>query len=288
MKISVASGKGGTGKTTIAVNLALSLLEEYEVQLLDCDVEEPNAALFLEMKPEFLKNVSLKNPVFDEETCTLCGKCGKFCAYHAIAVLPKKVLFFPELCHGCGGCEIICPVGAISETERPIGKIEHAKAGNFEFLQGVLKPGEAMATPVIRELKKKIREDRITILDSPPGNACPVIETMRDSDFCVLVTEPTPFGLSDLKITIEILRSLAIPFGVVINRDGIGDQRTEEFCQKEGIEVLMKIPEDKRIAHSYSLGVPFTYELPEFCARFIAMYQRINELVAGSDVGVGE
>ena len=285
MNITIASGKGGTGKTTVAVNLALSLQDEMELELLDCDVEEPNAALFLRALPGPHRDVSLRIPVFDEDRCDHCGKCGKFCAYHAIAVLPEKVLFFPELCHGCGGCEIVCPQGAISETTRSIGKIEKAEDGGLRFFQGVLNPGEAMATPVIRELKKEADPEKLTILDSPPGNACPVIETLRDSDFCLLVTEPTPFGLSDLRITVEILRSLGTPFGIIINRDGMGDEKTEEFCQVEEIPLLMKIPEDRRIAHAYSRGVPFVDELPEYRAEFQKLFKTIEQLVEAGGEG---
>jgi len=278
MKIAVASGKGGTGKTTVAVNLALSLAENgHTIQLLDCDVEEPNASLFLNIVPTRIRGVYLKNPVFDKERCTYCGKCAEFCQYNAIAVLPERVLLFAELCHGCGGCSLVCPEKAITEKEREIGKIEKAETKGIEFIQGVLNVGEAMATPVIRELKKETKEGRTTILDSPPGNACPVIETVRETDFCILVTEPTPFGLSDLKITVEVLRSLQVPFGVVVNRDGVGDDRIEKFCQREKIPLLLKIPESKELAHAYSRGVPFVEVLPVFKEKFVKLYKDIQE-----------
>ena len=282
MNLAIASGKGGTGKTTVAVNLALALAGEQEVQLLDCDVEEPNAALFLDLEPEKIRDVTLNNPIFDQEKCTHCGKCGEFCAFHAIAVMPEKVLFFPGLCHDCGGCELVCPEDAISWAERPIGVLQGASKGGLHFIQGVLEPGEAMATPVIRALKKEILQEGINILDSPPGNACPVIEVVRDSEFCLLVTEPTPFGLSDLKLTVSLLRELGRPFGVIINRDGMGDARTEEFCELEGIPVLMKIPEDRRIAQAYSKGVPLIEDLPEYRERFLELFEKLEKLVTGT------
>ncbi len=287
MNITVASGKGGTGKTTIAVNLALALAEEgdQKVRLLDCDVEEPNAAHFMDVTPKFYQDVSLQIPSFDQEVCTRCGKCGEFCSFHALAVLPKKVMLFPELCHGCGGCALICPVQAVTEVKRPIGKLDTASLdSSLDFLQGVLNTGEAMATPVIRELKKELEENSVNILDAPPGNACPVIETLRGADFCVLVTEPTPFGLSDLKITVEILSGLNVPFGVVINREGIGDARIRDFCEKEKIPLLMEIPWDRRIAEAYSRGIPFIQELPEFREGFLKLYQQIQELTGSVKV----
>ena len=286
MNIAIASGKGGTGKTTVAVNLALALAEEQKVQLLDCDVEEPNAALFLDLELEKLRDVTLNNPVFDEEKCTNCGKCGKFCAYHAIAVLPEKVLFFPGLCHDCGGCALVCPEDAISWAERPNGTLQGASKDGLHFVQGELQPGEAMATPVIRALKREIWEEGVSILDSPPGNACPVIEVVRDADYSVLVTEPTPFGLSDLRLTVALLREMSRPFGVIINRDGEGDNGVEEFCKEEGIPVLMKIPEDRRIAQAYSKGLSLIQEFPEYRERFLELFRKLEKLVKETKVEV--
>ncbi|MFX1534017.1 MAG: ATP-binding protein [Promethearchaeota archaeon] len=275
MKIAIASGKGGTGKTTVATNLATSL---GHVQLLDCDVEEPNSHLFLQsLKLKKTDDVFIQVPVIDESKCTFCGKCAEFCAYNALAVVPKKVLFFPELCHGCGGCTLICPEDAISEEKRSIGILEAGRLESLEFYHGIMNPGEAMATPVIKALKKKMDPSKPSILDSPPGAACPVIETVRDSDYCILVTEPTPFGLHDLKIAVKIVQSLGIPHGIIINRDGIGDDRVEEYCKEENIPILMKIPDNREIAHLYSKGIIFSQGMSEWKEKFIALYKRIKE-----------
>jgi len=274
MKIGIASGKGGTGKTTIATNMALSL---GEVQLLDCDVEEPNSGLFLKIDMKKIEDVTIRIPVIDNEKCSHCRKCSNFCQYNAIAVLPSDVLLFPELCHGCGGCTIVCPENAISEGERVIGAIEGGSTGKMEFLQGRMNVGEAMATPVIRTLKRRIEDERTVILDSPPGTACPVIETIGDVDFCILVTEPTPFGLHDLKLAIDVVVHLGVPYGVIINRDGMGDGKVEEFCAEKGIPVIMKIPHSLDIARLYSDGIPFVLEMPEWKAKFGCLLKDLEE-----------
>ncbi|MBM4237255.1 MAG: (4Fe-4S)-binding protein [Euryarchaeota archaeon] len=277
MRIAVASGKGGTGKTTVAVNLALSL---GECALLDCDVEEPNCALFLDASLEKVEDVVMKVPCFDLDTCTYCGKCAHFCRYHAIAVVaPDRLLFFPELCHSCGGCAIICPEGAVSERDRTIGEISQARIGRIRFLQGKLRVGEPMASPVIKRLKATPRGDGIAILDSPPGTACPVIETIRGSDFAILVTEPTPFGLHDLKLAVAVVRRLRIPFGVVVNRDGIGDDRVDSYCRESKIPVLMRIPEMREIAELYSRGIPFSNSMTRFREDFTSVIEGIREQV---------
>ena len=276
--IAIASGKGGTGKTTLATNLALVMASKGLVQLIDGDVEEPNAHLFLDITLEKTDDVTIAIPKVDKEKCTFCGKCADFCQYHALAVLPTDTLFFPELCHGCGGCTLVCPEHAITEVPRVIGIIERGLDGNanIEFYHGLLNIGEPMATPVISTLQTKIDVHKPTILDAPPGTACPVIETISESDYCVLVTEPTPFGLWDLKLAVEVTRTLQVPFGVIINRDGIGDEQVERYCQSEAIPILMRIPQDEQIARLYSRGIPFIKELHEWTAAFKSLYETIQ------------
>jgi len=272
MNIAIASGKGGTGKTTVAVNLALSLKN---VQLIDCDVEEPNSNLFLNIKLEKLEEVSIPVPVIDLEKCNHCGICAKLCEYNAIASIPGETMVFKELCHGCGLCMRACPQGAIHEEDRAIGIIEKG-SNDMEFLRGLLNIGEAMSTPLIKRLKERIDEEKTTILDVPPGAACPVIEAIGEVDYCILVTEPTPFGLYDLKIAVELCRGLKVPFGVIINQDGIGNQETEEFCNQEKIPLLLKIPHRKKIAELYSEGIPFVRKMPEWKEKFIGLYNAIK------------
>jgi len=274
MIIAIASGKGGTGKTTVAVNLTLSL---DNVQLIDCDVEEPNSNLFLKLKLEKVEDVSIQIPVIDEEKCTHCGKCSELCQYNALAVLPDKVMVFKELCHGCGLCQMACPQGAITEKDRTIGIIEKAD-GEIEFLRGVLNIGEAMSTPLIKRLKEKMNREKTVILDVPPGTACPVIEAISGVDYCLLVTEPTPFGLYDLRLAVELCKELNVKFGVIINRDGTGNQDTEDFCNEQGIPILLRIPYDRKIAELYSKGIPFVREMPEWRARFKDIFRKIERV----------
>jgi len=280
MRIVVASGKGGTGKTTMAVNLALSV---GNVKLVDCDVEEPNCNLFLNLNLKKIEDVSIPVPVIDNEKCTGCGKCSKNCQYNAIVVLQNEATVFGELCHGCGLCSLLCPSNAITERERVIGIIESGNGKGIEFVRGVLNIGEAMSTPLIRRLKEIVNDDENIILDAPPGAACPVIETVSDADYCILVTEPTPFGLYDLRISVELCRKLGVPFGVIINRCDIGDSGVENFCNKEEIPILMKIPNDKKIAELYSRGIPFVDEMPEWREKFIDVFNGIkNETNLGN------
>ncbi len=288
MIVTVASGKGGTGKTTVAVNLALTLAGDARPLFLDCDVEEPNAALFLHPKIEERREVGQLIPEVDPEKCTYCGRCAEVCQYSAIAVVAKKVLVFPELCHGCGSCTLNCPTGAISEVLDVMGTIERGWAGSVEFAQGTMDVGEAMAVPIIHQLKDWVIPaapgERPVILDAPPGTACPVVESMRGADFVLLVTEPTPFGLHDMRLTVEVARDeLHLPVGVVINRYGVGDEGVEEYCAAEGIPILMRLPLDRRIAEAYSEGRPLVEALPEYREQFAALWRRIEEEVENAD-----
>ncbi|MBN2251770.1 MAG: ATP-binding protein [Candidatus Altiarchaeota archaeon] len=276
MIVSIASGKGGTGKTTLAVNLALAL---DNVRLIDCDVEEPNCHLFLKPDITGSEPVNIRVPGINEGLCDGCGKCAEFCEYNALAVVKGKVMKFLQICHGCGGCTLVCPKGAITETERTIGEIRHGTANGIDFSYGLLNIGEAMSAPIIQKLKVKEYPSKDTIIDAPPGTSCAVIEAVKGTDYCILVTEPTPFGLNDLKLAIEMLRTMKIPFGVVINRDGMGDSRVEEYCLKEGIEMILKIPYDRRIAELYSRGIPFTREFPEYREKLFLMYEKIGREV---------
>ena len=261
MLLSIASGKGGTGKTLVAVNMALSL---GKLQLIDCDVEEPNVHLFLKPKLEETQSVYNMVPAVDESLCDYCSECAKFCEYNAIFVGSKKILVFPEICHGCGGCAIVCPKKAIREERFEVGKVYVGKAAGMEVVWGELAVGKPLAVPVIREVKKRFRGDVDAIVDSPPGTSCPMINSVEGSDFCILVTEPTPFGLHDLKIAVKVLEEMRIPFGVIVNRAGLGDGRVYEYCRGKGIPIMLEIPFSMRIAELYSKGIPFVEEMPEW------------------------
>ncbi|MBC8264703.1 MAG: ATP-binding protein [Anaerolineales bacterium] len=290
MIITVASGKGGTGKTTVAVNLALTIAADQSVNsadplLLDCDVEAPNAHLFLNPVIERQEEVGILIPEVDYDKCTFCGRCAEVCVYHVLAVVNQKVLIFPELCHGCGSCTLNCPEKAIREVLHVTGVIEEGRTRGIRFAHGILNIGEAMAVPIIRELKKRVGEadlhpHSVVILDASPGTSCPVVETMRGADFVLMVTEPTPFGLHDLRLAVEVARNeLGLPVGVVINRAGIGDERVEKYCAAEGIPILMRIPFDRRIAEVYSEGGLIIESLPEYREQFRRLYQKIREEV---------
>ena len=278
MIVSVASGKGGTGKTLVATSLALSLKDRERVQLLDCDVEEPDVHIFLRPVITRSEAVYIQVPEVDEKKCTYCGKCAEVCAYHAIAVLGKHVLVFPELCHGCGACSYLCPEKAISEVGKEIGVVESGQSDGVDFVHGKLAVGEAMAPPIIRKVKAQANSDGTVIIDVPPGTSCPVVESIKDSDFCLLVTEPTPFGLNDLVLAVELVKELKIPCGVVINRAGVGDRKVEEYCTKENIPVLLTIPMDTDIARIYSRGITLVEGMTQWKESFLELFDRVQEI----------
>ena len=279
MIISVASGKGGTGKTLVATSLALSLKDGNRVQLLDCDVEEPNDHVFL--KPEIIRSkaVSILVPKVDEDKCTYCGKCADVCAYHAVAVLGNHVLTFPALCHGCGACCYLCPEKVISEESREIGVVEWGHSDGVGFVHGKLTVGEVMASPVIRKVKEYANNDDTVIIDVPPGTSCPVVEAIKESDFCILVTESTPFGLNDLALAVETVRELNIPCGVVLNCAGVGDSKVEEYCGKESIPILLTIPLDAEIARLYSRGIALVDGIQQWKSSLLQLFDKITEIV---------
>jgi MinD superfamily P-loop ATPase len=281
MILTVASGKGGTGKTTVATSFALAISDQSPA-LLDCDVEAPNAHLFL--RPEFQdqKEVALPIPHVDEVKCTGCGRCAEVCQYHAIVVVAGKVLVFPELCHGCGSCTLQCPEEAIEEVPHILGLLESGPAkGGIHFARGILNVGEPMAVPIIRELKRWriLSDDQIVIRDAPPGTSCPIVETMRGSDFVLLVTEPTPFGLHDLKQAVQLTRELKLTSGVVVNRAGLGDSNVEEYCQDAGIPILMCIPMDEAIGRAIAGGKTLVEAFPEYLPRFGELHTQISSLL---------
>ena len=274
MRISIASGKGGTGKTTIATNLALSIGSN--VQLLDCDVEEPNAHLFI--NPVFEKTDTIFMPVPDvnEDKCTYCGKCAEICQFKAIAVLKKAVLVFSELCHSCGGCMEVCPEGAITEKGRKLGVIQKGHRNGIEFIHGKLRLGEAMSPPLIKKVREYETADKVTIIDAPPGTSCPVITSMKDTDFVLLVTEPTPFGLYDLKLAVGAVEILDIPRGLIINRSDLGDDQVKDYAHALDLPILMEMPFDRQIAEAYSRGDMIVDVMPEWKAKFLELYEKIK------------
>lgn len=304
MIIAVASGKGGTGKTTVAVSLALaaSRLPGAEAPLyVDCDVEEPNGALYLNPRVSERREVGQMVPEVDLDRCNLCGRCAEVCQYNAIAIAGERVLVFPELCHGCGSCTLNCPTEAISEVLDVIGTMERgwahapkggsanvpdagAPPGKVEFAQGQLNVGEPMAVPIIRQLKEWVvpadHGRRLIVMDSAPGTGCPVVETMHGADYVLLVTEPTPFGLHDLRLAVEVARGeLGLPLGVVINRDGGTFREVDRFLADEALPVLMRIPLDRAIAETGSEGVPLIDAHPEFLTHFAGMHEVIRDSV---------
>jgi MinD superfamily P-loop ATPase len=276
MIISIASGKGGTGKTTVATNLALSLGDG--VRLLDCDVEEPNAHLFLRPKICEKQEVTTFIPAIQDELCTACRKCADICRFRALTVIGDKVLVFPELCHSCGGCIEVCPEDAITEGNRLLGVVESGSCGNLGFGHGRLRVGEAMSPPLIRKVRTQENRAETVIIDAPPGTSCPVIAAMKGTDFVLLVTEPTPFGLHDLKLAVEAVKVLGIPSGLVINRADMGNSEVTEYAEKEQLPLLMEIPFDRKIAEAYSRGETIVAFMPEWKEKFRDLYNSIERL----------
>jgi MinD superfamily P-loop ATPase len=255
VRIAVASGKGGTGKTTVATNLAwVAAQEDRSVIYLDCDVEEPNGQIFLKPIVDWRKPVTVDVPAVDPVACDLCGLCGEICQFSAIVVAGTKVLIFPELCHSCGGCDLVCPLSAITEVPRSIATVTAGHAGSLRYFQGLLDIGEAMSPPAIRAVKAEAREADLVIVDAPPGTACPVVEAIKGCDRVLLVTEPTPFGLHDLSLALDTVQALDIPCEVVINRAGLNGSATRNLCRRKGIEIVAEIPDSRRLAESYSRG----------------------------------
>jgi len=285
MQIAIASGKGGTGKTTVATNLAyVASRNGKSVAYLDCDVEEPNGHIFL--KPEITDRRPVGNliPQVNAEKCTLCGECGEICRFSAIVLVGEKVLVYPELCHGCGGCSLVCPSDAITEVSREIGVLETGQSGAIQFAHGVLNVGEAMSPPLIRAVKSTTfqTEPTITVVDAPPGTSCPVIEAVREADFVILVTEPTPFGLHDLKLAVEMVRALKLPMGVVINRAGFNAADVNSYCTSQRIPILQEIPDDRELAEAYSRGVTASQALPKYEATFAGLLKSVLTAEGGA------
>ncbi len=276
MKIAVLSGKGGTGKTTVAASIATSL---EQCQYIDCDVEEPNGAIFL--KPDIKESLPVKVPVprVEELKCSGCGFCAQACQFNTLAVVKGKVLVFQEICHHCGACLIACPQGAITEMDREIGVVEYNEDGTF--MQGKLNVGEPISVPIIRELKRRVKNDMPVIFDCPPGASCTVVHSIEGCDYCLLVTEPTPFGVHDLKIAEQLVRKVGIPFGVVLNKALQANGSVQEFCGRNDVEILMEIPFSQAIAAYYSQGLlPAEYN-PEWKDRFRKLYEKAERGVQG-------
>jgi len=277
ISLAVVSGKGGTGKTTIATSLFLSL---ENAQLIDADVDEPNCSLFLDIKTEYVKDAQVPIPVIDSTKCILCGECVKNCEYNALANLPNQILVFDRICHGCGVCSVVCPTEAITEKNRSLGKIFSGTNEKRRFDYGELIVGEELSTPIISTLKEQIDEEKdYVIFDSPPGSACPMVEAVIDVDYVIVVAEPTPFGLSDMKVVVETLYQLNKKFGVIINKEGIGNEELENYCREKGIAILFRIPFDMKIAKSYSVGNNLLKTFPEWKGKFQKIIKEIAEEV---------
>lgn len=274
MKIAVLSGKGGTGKTTVSTNL--SALNK-NITLIDSDVEEPNASIFLKPIVTEEEIIFVEYPVIDSKKCTLCGKCGELCKFNAIIPAKNTVLVFKESCHSCGGCELVCPTGAITYEKREIGKVIKGKTIFDNYMEyGLLNVGELSGVNIIKTLKDNIEDKDLVIIDSPPGTSCATVAAVEDSDFAIVVTEPTPFGVSDMKMVVEMLREMKIPFGVFVNKADIGDMEVYDYCREEKIEILGEIPFDKDIATYYSKGEVFSNFMPHYKEVFENLLQAVT------------
>ena len=277
MLITIASGKGGTGKTTVATNLAASL--DRNVKLIDCDVEEPNVHIFL--NPEFVEHekVTTMVPEVDMALCNRCGECEEICQFSAITLIGKTVMTFPEMCHSCKGCIMVCPVDAIKESSRELGEIVKGNYGQVDLFFGRLRVGEAMSPPLIEKVKENIDKESVNIIDAPPGTSCPVIAALKGADFVLLVTEPTPFGLNDLVLAVEAVRTMGINCGIVINRCDTGDDRTKKYAEQENIPIMMEIPDKREIAEAYSNGIMMIDAFPDMKEAFRTLYSKIEKLI---------
>ena len=284
MIISVASGKGGTGKTTISTNLALALQEQEQVSLLDCDVEEPNAHIFIQPEINFEETAYTFVPKIDQDRCDGCGKCADICRFNAITVIGQEVMVFPELCHSCKGCQLVCPERAIMADKRELGQISGGKSRSLDFIQGCSRIGEAMSPPLIDQVLAKNNYEGLTIIDAPPGTSCPVISSIKGSNFVILVTEPTPFGLHDLILAVETVKVLGIPCGIVINRANLGFDKVHKYAEEENIPILLEIPFDQKIAEIYSTGKMLIDEMPEWKERFNEVYVKIKNIIDQKEV----
>lgn len=282
MKIAVASGKGGTGKTMVSTSLAASLATIADIEFLDCDVEAPNAHLFLQPEIKMEHPAIIQIPVIDQDGCIACSKCVEACVFNALAMLQETILVFPQLCHGCGSCSNICPVDAISEEPRTIGKLSKGKTSQaISYLMGEMTISEPMPTPIIRQLKSlSSNTAEVTILDSPPGASCSVVATLHDADFVLLVTEPTPFGLHDLQQMLGVIKQTGAPTGVIINREGIGDRSVETYLADTPYPVLMKIPYQNEIAVGLAKGDLLTDIIPGIKEQFRTLYKQILAILA--------
>ncbi len=279
MRVAVASGKGGTGKTFITVNLARSYGKP--ILVLDCDVEEPNSAIFLQGEQVGSRRSHVLIPSVDEQLCNGCRVCSENCEFNAIAVIAGKPLIFEDLCHACGGCAIFCPQDAIQEVEHEIGTISEQRQGSIRLISGQLDVGKALAVPVIRDVKRNADRAResMVLIDSPPGTSCPMVGTVAHSDLVLLVTEPTAFGLHDLELAVETVRELGVPFAVVLNKYGVGDDRVDLYCDREGIEILARIPHDRVIAAQYAQGKTIVH-MSQYAQLFSQLWRSIEAFAA--------